>query len=1162
VRSPRRHGLLHAGLFATLLAVVVAAVGAAGAGAKPNGNGDAAGKGGGTRPLIVAPRVGQRIRGDNLRLIVRSGPERDDLRAKLNGVAIGDDFGVNLKRHRRYLQASLVDGLRRGKNRLVVWVKRRAGGYRRATVDFVIAHRRPMASAGRDIRVAAGARSELHGLVARAKGAKGRLKVRWTLRSAPARSALQADLAPIGKARATSAGAGAGDSGAARASSAEPGAGNAGTAQGSAGEPGTSDAGAAQASAAEPTAGDRGAAQGSAVEPGAEPATIEPESSEAAEIEPAPPAFEEAATLSPVFAPDVPGRYTVQMTASSAAGTSTDEATIYVVPSTPMIMLQTETAGETMGSSRPGIQIGTNFLPAPHLRTAGGTANYSGSINGIQYKAIFQIVALERSTTALKWNRTYGICQNSSGGGSYPCRVGEPGSVGEAQVGVPVPAKPSEELSAAKLGVETLLIATSHVGGGSGMEWAAPDEAKFVDNELGVIGFPGSNDKTIGSRVAAAKAGEMAGVGVPGLEPGQATITAGSGTEGLNGYLTPDSNVPAHYSYLPPQRVPFDTRAASACSGEGCSVTQRVGGPSPSEITGSVKKGNGGFLVSGFNRFTLAPIEHKTFETALFGLREPEEEHPQGPGQKALEAMKGFLAELAKKEAIVLVTSIHGQGQNPNTLYTFGTTSWKSLGLELAAFGGTKEELIDGGTTPGGDYTLIGVAGLAEGTAPEASTPGARLRGFLVPDDDSIYRPQSVSAVGAPNEKLMSIVLQRPGTEAWPDEGNEEVMKAMSFIGTETKLLGSRPRFAYWNNLTTLAAATEALNEVKEKGRFEAGQGFSGAAFEKAKRDLLVELPLVKSVRLYMEELAQPAGSGANAWEKAATIGAELKDLLNKLQEKSKAQAEYLSFLAELLEIGAIFAGGGPEEETLQKFIEAAAIAAEAGQTLWNTNYDGSETKPSIEVEADRLGEELVRQAKANEKSFTRFGDIVVSDWSKLRVMGTYGGCNQGGSCGKQNEYIELAYEPKMAALAEKNTTEAFERELYSRLVPLAFPIWNTGESEHESNNVKALFYCRDISYPFEEAPELAYFRSPSNFLPGGWRHPETGNSVWNVYLSVARSRRTYGYPSPTMLGRMFNPLVAGKESEEGLQMNRGDFFREGEKINKYVPSPYCYWEE
>jgi len=798
VRSLDRHRSLRAGLFVALLLIVVAfaAVGAAGAGAKPKGgDGGAAAKGGNARALIVSPRPGQRIKGNHPRFVVKGGPEREDLRAKLNGVAIGDDFDVNLKRHRRYLQASLVDGLRRGKNRLVVWVKRRGGGYRRATVSFVVAHRRPMASAGKDIRVAAGARSEPHGLVAQAKGAKGRVKIRWTLRSAPARSALRADIAPIGKARASSAASGA------------------------------NGASATRASAAEPTANDAAAAHASAVEPGAEPATVEPESSEAAELEPAPPAFEEAATLSPVFAPDVLGRYTVQITASSAAGTSTDVATIYVVPSTPMITLQTEATGEGPGSSRPGVHIGGNFLPAPHLRTAGGTANYSGTINGIQYKAIWQIVALGRSTTALMWNRTYGICQTSSSGGWYACRVGEPGSVAEAQVGVPVPANPSEELT--KLGNETLIVATSHRSGGAGMEWAAPDEAKFVDTQLGGIGFPSAKDKTIGPQVAAAKAGEMAGVGVPGLEPGQATITAATGTQGLNGYLTPDSNVIAHYSYLPPQRVPFDTRAAYECNGGGCSVTQRIGGPKPSEVKGTVQGGNGGFLVSGFNRFTLAPIEHKTFETAIGGLREPEEEHPQGPGQKALEGMKSFLAELAKKETIVMVTSIHGSGQNPKVLYTLGTTSWKSLGLELAAFGGTKEEVIGGGTTPGNDYSLIGEVGEAEGTATESSAAGARLRDFLVPDDDSIYRPQSVNPTAAPNSQLMNIVLQpsnasftpnscpsrsRSGTPARAST-NPTTRSSSSTAGTTPTPSKKRPN---WPTSAVRATSTPAAGSIRK----------------------------------------------------------------------------------------------------------------------------------------------------------------------------------------------------------------------------------------------------------------------------------------------------------------------------------------------------------
>jgi hypothetical protein len=44
------------------------------------------------------------------------------------------------------------------------------------------------------------------------------------------------------------------------------------------------------------------------------------------------------------------------------------------------------------------------------------------------------------------------------------------------------------------------------------------------------------------------------------------------------------------------------------------------------------------------------------------------------------------------------------------------------------------------------------------------------------------------------------------------------------------------------------------------------------------------------------------------------------------------------------------------------------------------------------------------------------------------------------------------------------------------------------------------------------------------------------------------------------MLEHMFNPLNARNAKEDGLQMNRGDFMREGERINKYIPAHSCYW--
>ena len=691
-------------------------------------------------------------------------------------------------------------------------MKQRDGSYRRAQVKFVVAHRKPMVSAGRDLRIAAGSGLVLHGQVSLPQQATASqveegpsqgdpTEVEWSLVSAPEASELEPLTAPLG--------------------------------------------------------------------------TIGPPQNELSGLE-------EADTLSPIFTPDVPGLYKLQMTVSSASGTSTDEATVAAIPPTPLLPLNTETkAGE--GGAQPGIQIGSENLAAPFLRTAGGAKGYSGTIEGIQYKAIWQVVALGRSTMALKWNRTYGICQTAQSGGWYSCRIGEGGAVAPSQVGVPVAAKLGEELNA--LSNETLVVVASHKSGGAGMEWAAPDESKFVEANLAPIGFPKESDPEIGAQITAAKAGEMAGVGVPGLKQGEATITAGAGTNGLVGYLTPDSSRPTpHYGFISSQRIPFDTRAASECNAGGCTVTQRIGeGSSATEVKGTVPANEGGFLVAAYNRLTLAPIESKTFVTAL-SYEEAEGNH--GPGRYRLEQMAAYVAGLAKKEAIVLITSIHGSKQATKVLYTPGTPSWSQLLEAVASVGGTREELIAGGSTAGADYSLASAGKLAEGEATESSSAGARLRGFLVPDGDSVYRPESVNAIAAPNHLLMNTVLSKPGTEPWPDENRPEVMAAMSYIGTRTNL-GTNPRFSYWSRLTTSDSARDALTAVNEQ-HYEPGHGFKVEAFEAAIGDLRTELPLVRTARTYMEELKSTTGDGTEAWEKALKVNAELKDLLEKLKEKGQ----------------------------------------------------------------------------------------------------------------------------------------------------------------------------------------------------------------------------------------------------------------------------------
>ena len=196
----------------------------------------------------------------------------------------------------------------------------------------------------------------------------------------------------------------------------------------------------------------------------------------------------------------------------------------------------------------------------------------------------------------------------------------------------------------------------------------------------------------------------------------------------------------------------------------------------------------------------------------------------------------------------------------------------------------------------------------------------------------------------------MSTILGEPGTEPWPDENNPEVMAAMTWIGTHTKLLGSRPRFSYWNKLTTPALAGEALEEVNAVD-FESHQGFSSRAFHAAIEDLTVELAAGQVGAGLHGRAGLPAGGGTEAWEKAFKINAELKDLLDKLKERGKSEAAFLSFLSQVAQVAATFAGF-PEAGAVVKFIEASVIAGESGQAVYNTNYDGSEGKPSIEVEA------------------------------------------------------------------------------------------------------------------------------------------------------------------------------------------------------------------
>ncbi|MBS1890296.1 MAG: hypothetical protein JST59_03320 [Actinobacteria bacterium] len=1091
MRAGRKAHVLHAALFAALLfAIVLVAttVVPAGAGAQSK-NGGKAGGSGKSRRAIASPRPGQQIKTNSLRLIVNAGPEREDLRAKLNGVAIGRRFGVNQKRHRRYLSASLVDGLRRGKNTLVVWVRQKYGRYRKSKVTFVVAHGKPMASAGQDVSLAVGSEVELHGQV----------------------------LLPEAKVEPAKAGASAAGDGA---------------------------PGASSSSWAEVAAGGN-EVEWSIVDAPPDSHLTMP----LATIVPAdgqPTGLEEAHTLSPMFVPDAPGTYELKMIVRGPSGTSVDHVDGIVGPETPLLTFNTEVkAGDN--NSRPAVRVGPETFPAPYMRTAGGTKNYAGTgPEGTQYKAIWQVISLDRTTLEPKWNRTYGLCRSGSSGSWSTCRLAESG----AGAGLPVPANLNEDL-AATTNAE-LIVAASHAGS----EWAPPAEGNFVEKNFAPIGFPKENDPEIGAQIVAAKAGEMAGVGIKGLSQGEAKIMAGTGTPGMSGYLTADGSAPQpHYGFISSQRIPFDTRASSSCSAETCTVTQQIGGGSTATgAQGSVPADKGGYLIAGYNRLTLKPIESRTFVTTV-PYEEPEGN--RGPPRKALEEIPGYLAGLASKNAIVMITSIHGNKQPKKVFYQHGTPNWKQVMNEVVKLGGTREEFVKGLSTPGADYSLVGLANLPEGAGPESSTAGARLRGFFSPDNDSLYGPESVNPNSKPASLLMAEVLRAPGTEAWPGENEPEVMKAMAYIGTPT-ILGADPRYSYWHRIETEGEAERARHEA-EAVTYKDGQGFSPAAFTKAMAYLKTELGMVAKARGFEAVLASPAGGGKEAWGTAFQLSTELSDLQKKLEAQAKAKASIGQFFNQLLQAVLTAAGQGEIVAAL-KYAEEIATTGQLGAEIYNTLNSGAEGKPSQEVEAATLANKLAAQAVENEESIQRFFDILISDWSKLQVVGTVGGCNPNKDCGPNREYIEFAYEPGWAKAAKISAKQAAERELYTRLVPLVFPIWKLEPmTDRTETDLSSHFYCHDTSYPLYRAPQKAYFKSPAEYSTNAEWGPYPP-LFYRVYLAVRRDGLTYGYPSEAILNKMFNPLETVGSETAGLEMNPGDFMREGNRIAPYYGPYECEW--
>ena len=1056
-----------------------------------------------TKPVVLKPKPGQQITRHPVRFVVHAGPEVQDLKARLNGVAIGRQFLVR-RPGIRELSVSSSHGLRHGRNVLKVTARTRHGTrVRRSTVRFTVAHRRPLAGAGRDRRAVVGSPTELRGRVIEHPHGPSGDRVRWKLVHAPRGSRLRRGSGPK------------------RAS------------------------GPASASVTQPT------------------------------------------SLSPAFKPDVVGTYTFKMTAGVGSDATSDRVDLTTVPANPLVDVDPTAPSQ---SGRPGIEVGTfagkqTYLAPFISKDDGGGYVTPGA------EALFQVLVLDRATTAVVSNRTYALCF-PNGGDPYLCRANDSGDL--------VPIAMGDELSA--LGPQSLVIVNTLPATTYGENDIVSLIANAALDNLTAIGFPDRKDTEFATRLNATPAGSLSVIGVPGMKPGEAEVNLSPAH--MSGYLVPDKNTPKHYGYISAERLPFDSRATAApvCTPAGCTVTQTTGDQT---YTHTEKDGAGGFLVSVYGRDDLRPIASDYFTTV------------GGAGQDAafgIGAMDEFLEKWSTTNGIgnvVMITSIQTFGLNPQYLVSDGISDdeWYKLASQVAGVGGTLDKFNRAAITPQADYTLVGYGGAGEGNGVEAVGDNARIRGVLVPDDQSNFTPANIVAgdetrfdaarnIGEPPEKLIGIALQAPGATPWPGDPGADpdswgpdcdaqntpgVRAAISFIGARTPRLNADPRTQYWLEGYGMDTATvkSDMDTFAQYADYHWKTPVTAQEFASAKCQLKFELDLLAKVQTYLKELAYPGRTaGADAWAATQSVANTLKGDLAHLNEEAEMALEAIEggfgIIANLLDLGSVVSAV-KDWKDMEHFLLASAAALELTSDAFDLAWDGSSatTDPNeLQVKADEVGEKLQEQATAASRAFETLFDIIVSDPDKLMKIGLHGGCVPGSSyC--SGEWEELVWNDDLKDELSDVADLVQERTVYEHLVPYAFPVWNTGltyscaerpckpDTGPDIAGDPLQFHSgHEIQRPFTNAPAESYYVALEELDPDAAYDPaQGGDNIWRVWLSVAYESLLYYWADQATLDRMFTPVnEADVTHTKGLGIDPLEFMMHAWERDPWVDTNSYFW--
>ncbi len=834
--------------------------------------------------------------------------------------------------------------------------------------------------------------------------------------------------------------------------------------------------------------------------------------------------------LRPALTPDLPGTYTVRVTVGSGRAAVSDEVTIVARPDDPLIPVDTFPADV---GDRPAMALAGQTYPAPYLSAADGKGQYaigdplSGSVS---WNAEWHVMAVDRQTSQIIWQRTYGFCR-FEGQPEKECRAPDGGPT----------ARPVIVDSEAEVTSLALHPGKDGRGGALIIARSLPTATAGADN-LSFLPAIGYERRPRGADALLTEQTLHSVVGVPGMAEGAADMSGVRSRGWLRGFLTVDQN--DQYHLLRSQRPLFDTRGPeSTCSTElaECTVTQTVDGKT---VSGTVPAGRGGYFVSSWDPETLA------LRRAEFVIIDNDSTVSQDGTRGLLALLQAFRDD----GSVILISTQHSPGMDPGTLLGGPPEAWNALTDLIASIGGTTNGFLRSVSTPGAEYTLLGWGGAGEGGGHEAGGSGspARLRGALLTDNHGNFiEPANVSSIGQPAERLNTLMIEPTSTDWQYPPGTPEG-DAIACIGAaERQGIDIRSRYQGYDDSLAIELGVSVANMKIETLLPVPGTTLActptPTQFEAAKAQLVDELDHVAKVRTYLRELSSPnLATGALVWGEAVTLGAELKEVLDKEEQEREVIVDSLGLVATLLDLiapGISTFLSGKSIKKITHAVEASAAALELTARSIERSYSGAESE-DIRVAANGLAIQLQIKARSTTAAFEQLGDVLVSDPQKLAEVGGNYHCTIGvGGCpAGLEEYATTTTEIKELTNV---ALRGMGREIYSTLVPRMYQTWDTGLTSFP-DDPKGHFTCIGSTSPFRVVPSDQYAPSLERVNYGQ-------RSLSRIYLSV-RSATFWEAIPKEVAERMFGEPGA-TWNVGGLGMDLLTYLREMDE--RFTPGSY-----